>query len=180
MLPAMASRPARIDARRQLLAAVAWLGLAAAAAALLLQPRNPYWLVIPGAVLAFVVPERDLPGWEGFVSSSLVRVADTVLFGAIAWALGRDGRDVAGAAAATTLLSAALLSSYVRVRAESLGIEPGSPAEIMLPFERGARLALISAGLIRALVPLLWAAAGLALAVAAVRSVGVWRGASHG
>ncbi len=158
---------------RDAVAAVVWLALSVIASVQTLAAGwRPWALVLAGAALAFVAPDRDRPGWSGMLAASLMRIADTLLFAAIAWSLGRHDADVGGAAAASALLAAALLSGYVRVRATSLGI--ASPLA-GAPVERGVRLLLTGIGLAGPLVPMLWATTGLTLALAAVRSAGVWR-----
>jgi hypothetical protein len=171
----MLARMQLSSSRIEIVAALAWLALGVVAAVLSLRGERPCAYVLAGAVVALVVPDRDRSGWSGFLPAAIARVADTVLFGAIAWSLGRHDGDVAGAAAAASLLSAALLSAYVRVRAISLGIGSGRLVWTATPVERGVRLLLVGIGLLDPLVPMLWAAVAFTLLLTGVRSAGVWR-----
>jgi CDP-diacylglycerol--glycerol-3-phosphate 3-phosphatidyltransferase len=88
-----------------------------------------------------------------FLDSTTDRLADGMIFGAVAWLYGVDpdvpARDepwVAALALGTLVVS--FLVSYVKSRAEALGFE----CNVGL-VERGERLVLINAGLILDIVP---------------------------
>jgi len=170
----------RSHPRAELYAAFGWFVLAAAAVLTTLTHRNPGVLLAAGALAAFVVPERDEPGWHGMLASSLIRIGDTAVFAAIAWALASFQHDTAGAGRALAVLALGLVSPYVRVRARSLGLLAASDEA---SFERGIRLVLVAAGFFTTgssgvRVGLLVAATYSALRAFAW-SVRIWRGASR-
>jgi hypothetical protein len=97
----------------------------------------------------------------------LDRVYDGALLGAIAW-VERDARPTV-AVGALVALGASFVSSYVRARGASLGYDVQEST-----VTRGIRYALISAGLAFAWLGwAVWAAAGVALLSATIRSVQV-------
>jgi hypothetical protein len=167
--------------RTDLIAALMWLLLGIASAALLVDGRDPAPLVAAGAVAALVARERDRPGWAGFISTALLRVGDATLLGGTAWYLADHQSTPRGAATACAVLALALLASYVRVRALSLGIGAGALAR-GASIERGVWLGLVAIAL--------WAerpgspevlVGGLAFAgawsalLAAIRAGRIWR-----
>lgn len=165
---------AKLHATVRLSAEVVWLVLAAGASAMLLTSRNPRVPVLMAALLALAVPEHGDPGWRGFVSAVSARLGETLLYAAIAWSF--EATSMRGAVGASALLSAALISPYVRARAKSLGVAgaPGASAE------RGVRLAIVTAGLFLgrgSFIGALWIAAGATAALAFARSAVIWRGA---
>jgi hypothetical protein len=166
----------------RLWSSVAWACLASLAAALLLLGRNPRWPVTAGALLALALPDHDDPGWAGFLSSVLGRMGETLLFAAVAWGFGRGfgalDRSMSGAMAGAALLALAIVSPYVRVRAQSLALTgPAGPS-----LERGVRLALAAFGFWTArslfvdslLVDALWLGVAFTAALALPRSVRIW------
>jgi len=107
-----------------------------------------------------------------FFDSVADRVSDAVVFGGVAWYLGRDGgRDQVLVLAAVAL---AMLISYERAKAESLGYD--ARGGIM---ERAERMVLLGVGLaFDVLVPVLWIMVVLMSVTAVHRFVKVWRQAS--
>ena len=77
-----------------------------------------------------------------FLDSTLDRVADGVIIGAIGITFARDGRTLPVAACFVALM-ASFIVSYARARAEGLGI-PGSSGGLM---GRPERLVIVGAGL---------------------------------
>jgi CDP-diacylglycerol--glycerol-3-phosphate 3-phosphatidyltransferase len=107
-----------------------------------------------------------------FFDSVADRVSDAVVFGGVAWYLGRtSGRAPVLALAAVAL---AMLISYERAKAEGLGYD--ARGGIM---ERAERMVLLGAGMaFDVLVPVLWVMVGLMVVTAVHRFVKVWRQAS--
>jgi hypothetical protein len=96
--------------------------------------------------------------------SALDRLFDGAVLGAIAWETRAS--SPATCAAALVAMSAGFLGSYVRARGTSLGYGVEES-----PKTRGLRYALVSAGLLTGWVgPALWAAAGVSILAALVRS----------
>mgnify|MGYP006286503877 CR=1 FL=1 len=60
--------------------------------------------------------------WGAFLDSTTDRITDGAIFASIAWWLMRDG-DTASAIAALVGLIAGFVTSYIRAKAESLGVE---------------------------------------------------------
>jgi CDP-diacylglycerol---glycerol-3-phosphate 3-phosphatidyltransferase len=110
-----------------------------------------------------------------FLDSTLDRLAEGVILGAIGITLAQDGLDWA-LAACFTALTASFLVSYARARAEGLGIA-GSSGGLMGRPERlvivGAALFLGSVGDVLAVLMVVLAA--LSLVTAAHRVLLVWR-----
>lgn len=110
-----------------------------------------------------------------FLDSTLDRLAEGVIIGAIGITLAQDGLDWA-LAACFVALTASFLVSYARARAEGLGI-PGSSGGLMGRPERlvivGAALFLGSVGDVTAVLMVVLAA--LSLMTAGHRIVLVWR-----
>lgn len=163
-----------------------WLALAAAAVALLVTGRDPALPVFAGALLASVERERDAGGWSGFAASACLRIGDAALAAGIAWYLAEHQGTARGAATACGVLALALLASYVRVRAASLGIRAGALGR-GASSERSVWLAVVAvaawAGIPdapEALVGGLVVAGVWSAAFAGVRAARIWRSAGHG
>ncbi len=110
-----------------------------------------------------------------FLDSTLDRLAEGVIIGAIGLTFAQDGLDWA-LVACFVALTASFLVSYARARAEGLGI-PGSSGGLM---GRPERLVIIGAGLflggVGDVLPVLMAIlAGLSLMTAGHRILLVWR-----
>ena len=107
-----------------------------------------------------------------FFDSVADRVSDAVVFGGVAWYLGRtSGRAPVLALAAVAL---AMLISYERAKAEGLGYD--ARGGIM---ERAERMVLLGIGMaFDILVPVLWIMVVLMAVTAVHRFVKVWRQAS--
>jgi CDP-diacylglycerol--glycerol-3-phosphate 3-phosphatidyltransferase len=109
-----------------------------------------------------------------FFDSVADRVTDSLLLGGVAWYLaGRGGGHLA--VLPLGVLAATMLVSYIRAKAESLGLS--AKGGLM---ERAERLIALGIGLIvqpffPLLVPVLWAMLGLTLATAGQRFARVWR-----
>jgi len=107
-----------------------------------------------------------------FFDSVADRVSDAVVFGGVAWYLGRDGGR--GAVLALAAVALAMLISYERAKAEGLGYD--ARGGIM---ERAERMVLLGIGLaFDILVPVLWIMVVLMAVTAVHRFVKVWRQAS--
>jgi len=107
-----------------------------------------------------------------FFDSVADRVSDAVVFGGVAWYLGRDGGR--GAVLALAAVALAMLISYERAKAEGLGYD--ARGGIM---ERAERMVLLGVGLaFDVLVPVLWIMIVLMAVTAVHRFVKVWRQAS--
>lgn len=110
-----------------------------------------------------------------FLDSTLDRLAEGVILGAIGITFAQDGLDWA-LGACFVALTASFLVSYARARAEGLGI-PGSSGGLM---GRPERLVIVGAGLFMGgvgdvLPVLMGVLAGLSLLTAAHRVLLVWR-----
>jgi CDP-diacylglycerol--glycerol-3-phosphate 3-phosphatidyltransferase len=110
-----------------------------------------------------------------FLDSTLDRLAEGVIIGAIGITFAQDGNDWA-LAACFVALTASFLVSYARARAEGLGI-PGSSGGLM---GRPERLVIVGAGLFlggvgNVLVVMMTILAGLSLMTAVHRMLLVWR-----
>ncbi|WP_419919659.1 CDP-alcohol phosphatidyltransferase family protein [Candidatus Poriferisocius sp.] len=106
-----------------------------------------------------------------FFDSVSDRVCDALLFGGVAWYLGshQSGRIFMLPVA---LMATAMLVSYQRAKAESLGLD--AKGGLM---ERAERFIVLGAGLAFSfvLIPVLWAMLTLTAATAVHRFVKVWR-----
>lgn len=100
--------------------------------------------------MARAMPERDRQ-WGAFLDSSLDRVADAALIGGLAWHLGITGRPVWTVCAIVALV-AAQVTSYVKARAEAVGLT----ADVGV-VTRADRVALVVAGAFLAGVGVPWA-----------------------
>lgn len=110
-----------------------------------------------------------------FLDSTLDRLAEGVILGAIGITFAQDGRDWA-LGACFVALTASFLVSYARARAEGLGI-PGSSGGLM---GRPERLVIVGAGLFLGgvgdlLAVMMFILAGLSLMTAGHRVLLVWR-----
>ncbi|MGZ4713580.1 MAG: CDP-alcohol phosphatidyltransferase family protein [Acidimicrobiia bacterium] len=108
----------------------------------------------------------------GFFDSVADRVSDAVVFGGVAWYLGRSsGRTPVLALAAVAL---AMLISYERAKAESLGYDARGGL-----MERAERMVALGIGFaFDIVVPVLWVMVALMALTAVDRFVKVWRQAS--
>jgi len=109
-----------------------------------------------------------------FFDSVADRVTDSLLLGGVAWYLSGQGQGHL-AVLPLGVLAATMLVSYVRAKAESLGLS--AKGGLM---ERAERLIALGTGLIvqpffPLLVPMLWAMLGLTVATAGQRFIRVWR-----
>ncbi len=106
-----------------------------------------------------------------FFDSVSDRVCDALLFGGVAWYLGshQPGRIFMLPVA---LMATAMLVSYQRAKAESLGLDARGGL-----MERAERFIVLGAGLAFSfvLIPVLWAMLTLTAATAVHRFVKVWR-----
>jgi CDP-diacylglycerol--glycerol-3-phosphate 3-phosphatidyltransferase len=92
-----------------------------------------------------IARSRGQAGPRGsFIDSTVDRVSEAVVLGAIAIVFARQGETV-GLAAVVVALTASFLTSYVRAKAESLGLNGTHGA-----LARAERVVLLSAGLILA------------------------------
>lgn len=109
-----------------------------------------------------------------FFDSVSDRVSDAFLFGGLAWYLAsnNDGRI---SMLPVAVMAAAMLISYERAKAESLGFD--AKGGIM---ERAERFIAVSVGLVfpEILIPVLWVMLALTLVTAGQRFVKVWRQAT--
>ncbi|MDH3752262.1 MAG: CDP-alcohol phosphatidyltransferase family protein [Acidimicrobiia bacterium] len=109
-----------------------------------------------------------------FFDSTSDRVTDALLFGGLSWYLASNepGRI---SVLPVAVMGAAMLISYQRAKAESLGFD--AKGGIM---ERAERFIVLSIGLIfpEILIPVLWVMLVLTLVTAVQRFVKVWRQAS--
>ena len=110
--------------------------------------------------------------------SVMDRVADTVLMAGVAWYLVsvREGQL---ALLPLAVLGAASLVSYVRAKAEALGLPSTNGGLFGGLMERAERMILLGAGFLEPwlLVPVLWALLGLTLLTAVARFATAWRAA---
>lgn len=111
---------------------VTWFGtISVTAAALVCFPAGWLW---QGALLVAVLSCSDMIDghmaramagrdrrWGSFLDSSLDRVADAAILGGLAWYLALE-RDPLWAVLAVAALAAAQLTSYVKARAEAVGL----------------------------------------------------------
>ena len=106
-----------------------------------------------------------------FFDSASDRVCDALLFAGVTWYLGSNepGRIYMLPVA---LMAVASLVSYLRAKAESLGLD--AKGGLM---ERAERFFVLGAGLAFSfvLIPILWAMLGLTAATAVYRFAKVWR-----
>ena len=107
-----------------------------------------------------------------FFDSVMDRASDAVVFGGVAWYLGRNsGRLPVLAFAAAAL---AMLISYERAKAEGLGYDARGGL-----MERAERMVILGVGLVfDVLVPVLWIMVVLMAVTSIQRFVKVWRQAS--
>ena len=107
-----------------------------------------------------------------FFDSVMDRASDAVVFGGVAWYLGRaSGRLPVLALAALAL---AMLISYERAKAEGLGFDARGGL-----MERAERMVMLGIGLaFDVLVPVLWIMVALMAVTAVHRFLKVWREAS--
>ncbi len=109
-----------------------------------------------------------------FFDSVMDRASDAVVFGGVAWYLGRSsGRLPVLALAAVAL---AMMISYERAKAEGLGYDARGGL-----MERAERMVMLGIGLVfDVLVPVLWIMVGLMAFTAVQRFIKVWGQASDG
>lgn len=108
-----------------------------------------------------------------FLDSVTDRVSDALVFSAFVWFFFAEGDEVT-AAVALAAYAGGGLTSYIRAKAESLGLD----CKVGL-LERAERLILLCAGLILGLVePMLWAVAVLSVVTVVQRLVHVARQSS--
>ena len=106
------------------------------------------------------------------------RVADAVLMAGVAWYLV-SVHDGELALLPLAVLGAASLVSYVRAKADALGLPVTNGGIFGGLMERAERMILLGAGFLEPwlLVPVLWALLGLTLVTAGARFVSAWRAA---
>jgi CDP-diacylglycerol--glycerol-3-phosphate 3-phosphatidyltransferase len=156
--------------------AVTWLGTAlVVAASLLTIPRGFLW---QGGLLVLVLVLCDgLDGqlarisgqsstYGAFLDSSLDRVADGALFGAIILYFAGPGRSQVWAGIALWALMAGQVTSYVKARGESLGLDANGGLAA-----RADRIAVAFLGLVLAGVGVPYA---LQVAVLLLAVLGTW------
>jgi CDP-diacylglycerol--glycerol-3-phosphate 3-phosphatidyltransferase len=109
-----------------------------------------------------------------FFDSVSDRLADALLFGGVAWYLATE-YSAHTAMLPVAVLAGAMLISYERAKAESLGFDARGGL-----MERAERFVLLGFGLLfdSLLVPVLWVMLVLVLFTAGQRFVKVWRQAS--
>ena len=111
--------------------------------------------------------------------SVMDRVADAVLMAGVAWYLVsvHDGET---ALLPLAVLGAASLVSYVRAKAEALGLPTTNSGTFGGLMERAERMILLGAGFLEPwlLVPVLWVLFGLTMLTAAARFSAAWRTAA--
>ncbi len=130
---------------------------------------------IPDALDGAVAKASGTSSVRGaFFDSVSDRVTDALLFGGVAWYLASNepGRIMMLPVA---VMGAAMLISYQRAKAESLGFD--AKGGIM---ERAERFIVLAVGLLfgQILIPVLWIMLVLTLVTAMQRFVKVWRQAS--
>jgi len=110
--------------------------------------------------------------------SVMDRVADTVLMAGVAWYLV-SVHDGELALLPLAVLGAASLVSYVRAKADALGLPVTNGGLFGGLMERAERMILLGAGFLEPwlLVPVLWTLLGLTTLTAAARFVSAWRAA---
>lgn len=150
----------------------------AAASALVLYPRGDlFWgsfaitiFVLTDMVDGALARARGATGpWGAFLDSSLDRVADSAIFGGLAWWFARGGDEPILLALCLFCLVSANVISYARARAEGLGLR----AEVGIA-ERTERLIvfLVATGVSGLGVPYIQAAGLWLLAAATAVTVG--------
>lgn len=108
----------------------------------------------------------------GFFDSVADRVSDALVFGGVAWYLGRDSGH--GSMLAFAAVALAMLVSYERAKAESLGYDARGGL-----MERAERMVVLGIGLaFDILVPVLWVMVALMTVTVVHRFIKVWRQAS--
>lgn len=156
---------------------VTWIGTTAVVlgAVVLIAPGH---LVVGGIVCGIIGLSDLLDGtmarlsgrvgtWGGFLDSTLDRIADAALVGAIAWYLSDSSAPRWSVAAALVALAAGQITSYIRAKAEALG----ATCRVGLA-ERTERTSLVLGGLILSgLHPLVLPVAMSVLAVASAMTV---------
>lgn len=140
--------------------ALTTLGLALTATAAVFTARGDFFLgglfLVLGSVLdfcdgavAFVTRKASTLG--AFYDSMSDRFSDALILSAVVWVYIERGEQTTAAVGVAALVFA-LLTSYIRARAEGLGFD----AKVGL-LERAERLILLMAGLLLGiLVPILW------------------------
>lgn len=110
--------------------------------------------------------------------SVMDRVADAVLMVGVSWYLV-SVREGELALLPLAVLGAASLVSYVRAKAESLGLPMTNKGLLGGLMERAERMILLGVGLLEPwlLVPVLWALLGLTMLTAVARFATAWRAA---
>lgn len=110
--------------------------------------------------------------------SVMDRVADAVLMGGVAWYLV-SVHEGELALLPLAVLAAASLVSYVRAKADALGLPTTNAGVFGGLMERAERMILLGAGFLAPwlLVPVLWALFGLTMLTATARFVTAWRAA---
>ena len=110
--------------------------------------------------------------------SVMDRVADAVLMVGVSWYLV-SVREGELALLPLAVLGAASLVSYVRAKAESLGLPMTNKGLLSGLMERAERMILLGVGLLEPwlLVPVLWALLGLTMLTAVARFATAWRAA---
>ncbi|MGI9621381.1 MAG: CDP-alcohol phosphatidyltransferase family protein [Acidimicrobiales bacterium] len=131
---------------------------------------------IPDALDGAVAKASGTSSVRGaFFDSVSDRITDALLFGGIAWYLmsNEPGRI---AMLPVAVMAAAMLISYQRAKAESLGFD--AKGGIM---ERAERFIVLAFGLLfsQILIPVLWVMLVLTLVTAVQRFVKVWRQATN-
>lgn len=133
------------------------------------------FLILTGLSDAFDGPIAKASGTSSvrgaFFDSVSDRVCDALLFGGVAWYLGSTEPGHIFMLPAV-LMAVALLVSYQRAKAESLGLD--AKGGLM---ERAERFFVLGAGLAFSfvLIPILWAMLVLTAATAVYRFAKVWR-----
>lgn len=130
---------------------------------------------IPDALDGAVAKASGTSSTRGaFFDSVSDRLTDALLFGGIAWYLA-DERGGRWPLLAMAVMGSAMLISYQRAKAESLGFD--AKGGLM---ERAERFIVLAVGLLfgQILVPVLWVMLVLTAATAVQRFVKVWRQAS--
>jgi CDP-diacylglycerol--glycerol-3-phosphate 3-phosphatidyltransferase len=109
--------------------------------------------------------------WGAFLDSTLDRVADVIVFGALFWSLSGQGHRLAAALALVALV-ASFMVSHLRAEAEAVGIALTEGV-----VQRLERYLLLLVGLLvpGALLPVLGVLAVLGILTAAQRAWSAWR-----
>lgn len=113
-----------------------------------------------------------------FFDSVVDRVADAVVMGGVAWYLV-SVHEGELSLLPLAVLGAASLVSYVRAKAEGLGLPVTNGGVFGGLMERAERMILLGAGFLEPwlLVPVLWVLLGLTVVTAVARFVSAWRAA---